>query len=278
MLRFVKTVSLLSLLLAFSSIFATTFKISPLSPSYQRQLEQKGLWKPSCPVTLERLRDVTVSYFDFKGKRHDNGHIIVLDVAAPSTLAIFKSLYRQRFPIHKIRPSSDYDGDDMRSMNDNNTSAFNCRPVTGKPNVVSIHSYGLSFDVNPLNNPYIRFATDGSGKAQVLPYQSIEYVNRYVKRTGMIELVVKYFERNGFFVWYGKHINPIDYQHFQPPRWEAQLLAVMTPKDGKRLFQIVKSKYRQASRIKDEEASKMIKLYRNNSKKFLRTFENNYLR
>jgi hypothetical protein len=47
-----------------------------------------------------------------------------------------------------------YDADDDRSMEANNTSAFNCRPITGGT-AWSNHSYGRAIDVNPVQNPYI---------------------------------------------------------------------------------------------------------------------------
>lgn len=40
-------------------------------------------------------------------------------------------------------------------MEANNTSAFNCRDVTGKPWVFSRHNYGGAIDINPIQNPYI---------------------------------------------------------------------------------------------------------------------------
>ena len=45
-------------------------------------------------------------------------------------------------------------GDDYGSMAAGNTSAFNCRDVTGRPGVRSPHSYGRSLDVNTWENPY----------------------------------------------------------------------------------------------------------------------------
>ena len=45
-------------------------------------------------------------------------------------------------------------GDDYASMAAGNTSAFNCRDVTGRPGVRSPHSWGRSLDVNTWENPY----------------------------------------------------------------------------------------------------------------------------
>ena len=46
-----------------------------------------------------------------------------------------------------------YNADDELSMPANNTSAFNCRAITGT--AVVHHAYGRAIDLNPLHNPYI---------------------------------------------------------------------------------------------------------------------------
>jgi hypothetical protein len=45
-------------------------------------------------------------------------------------------------------------GNDYASMRHDNTSAFNCRWVTGNPGVRSPHSYGYAVDINTWENPY----------------------------------------------------------------------------------------------------------------------------
>ena len=54
--------------------------------------------------------------------------------------------------------SSDYGGDDDRSMAADNTSAYNCRRVAGSDRW-SDHAYGAAIDINPVENPYLH---DGS--------------------------------------------------------------------------------------------------------------------
>ena len=44
---------------------------------------------------------------------------------------------------------------DIAAMKADNTSAFNCRPVTGNPYRVSQHSYGNAIDINTVRNPYV---------------------------------------------------------------------------------------------------------------------------
>ena len=51
-------------------------------------------------------------------------------------------------------PIEAYGGDDFRSIEADNTSAFNCRPATGSSNW-SEHAYGRAIDLDPLENPYV---------------------------------------------------------------------------------------------------------------------------
>jgi hypothetical protein len=57
-----------------------------------------------------------------------------------------------------MRPADDFGGDDERSMLADNTSAFNCRQVPGTT-VWSQHAYGLAVDLNPFENPEVRYGT-----------------------------------------------------------------------------------------------------------------------
>lgn len=68
----------------------------------------------------------------------------------------FKYLARARFPIASMVPIVAYGWDDVRSMAANNTSGFNYRYKMGNPDDLSLHAYGLAFDINPLWNPYHR--------------------------------------------------------------------------------------------------------------------------
>ena len=44
-------------------------------------------------------------------------------------------------------------GSDLAAMRADNTSAFNCRTVTGNPYRLSQHSYGNAIDINTVRNP-----------------------------------------------------------------------------------------------------------------------------
>jgi hypothetical protein len=192
--------------------------IKPLTAEYQQRLIKEKLYTPDCPIPLSRLRKVTVSYVDFEGKEHDDGKLIVQDIVAENTLMIFNELKQQKFPIRKIKLTSDYHGDDEASMEDDNTSAFNCRKNTTHPNEYSLHAYGLAIDINPLENPYVGFSKTYPGQAIVLPKNATEYVNRIYHTPGSTESIVSIFAKYGFTEWGGYWRDRIDYQHFQAHR------------------------------------------------------------
>ena len=125
-------------------------------------------------------------------------------------VSVFHELYDQGFPIARMNLVDDFQGSDDRSMEANNTSAFNCRAVTGRPGVWSQHSYGGAIDINPVQNPYI------SSGGTVLPSAGAEYVDRSRRAPGMIhatDCTVQAFADIGWY-WGGAWTSPKDYQHF----------------------------------------------------------------
>jgi hypothetical protein len=163
-------------------------------------------WRPGCPVPLSGLRYVTVTYRGFDGAAH-TGELVVAASAASDVIGVFAQLYEAGFPIASMRLVDDFGGDDNASMAADNTSAFNCRAVTGGTGF-SQHSYGTAIDVNPRENPYVRGST-------VLPPSGAPYVSR-PNLPGVIhagDVVVRAFAAIGWS-WGGDWANPIDYQHF----------------------------------------------------------------
>jgi poly-gamma-glutamate synthesis protein (capsule biosynthesis protein) len=110
-----------------------------------------------------------------------------------------------------------YGGDDRRSMNADNTSAFNCRFVAGRPGVWSQHAFGRAIDINPVQNPYV---TPGridppNGRR----YAAIDRSRTAPDRQGVIrsgDLVVASFTRIGW-EWGGYWVSSKDYQHVAAP-------------------------------------------------------------
>ena len=114
--------------------------------------ELGATWRPGCPVEPGRLRRVNVDHIGFDGQTH-RGELIVHEDLVPDVIAIFEQLYRLGYPVEKIRTVDHYsDADDELSMEDNNTSAFNCRTIPGT-NEWSPHAYGRAIDLNPLAQP-----------------------------------------------------------------------------------------------------------------------------
>ena len=93
-------------------------------------------YRPGCPVPPSRLRMVHVSYLGFDGREHI-GRIVVAANRTWQIIAVFHSLYLQRFPIASMRTDGRLRGSDAASMAANNTSAFNCRAVTGRFQLVA---------------------------------------------------------------------------------------------------------------------------------------------
>lgn len=143
----------------------------------------------------------------------------MLDAVAEQVKELFSTLIKKSFPINKSLLMENYQGDDKAAMDDNNTSAFNGRPITGGTSW-SKHAYGVAIDINPLQNPYISF--NDNGTAKILPTASTEsFINRNnsrpgkEQRLGMAEEVVDIFAQHGFLIWGGDWNSPIDYQHFE---------------------------------------------------------------
>lgn len=166
-------------------------------------------WRPGCPVGPDQLRLVSVSYVGFDGRSHQ-GELVVADAVANDVSEIFGDLYAARFPIERMETVDRYDADDDRSMAADNTSAFNCRPITGGTEW-SNHSYGRAIDINTVRNPYI--ARSGA----VSPPDGAPYADRMRKDPGMIhpdDAAVRAFNGRSWD-WGGGWSAPIDYQHFE---------------------------------------------------------------
>jgi D-alanyl-D-alanine carboxypeptidase len=166
-------------------------------------------WHPGCPVDLNKLRLLELSYHGFDGRPH-HGRLIVNRRFDDEVIAVFKRLYRLDYPIRNMELIDRYGADDHRSMAADNTSAFNCRFVAGTHRW-SMHAYGLAIDLNPVENPYV------SG-AHVSPPQGEPYADRSRHARGMIhagDAVVKAFKRRASWEWLGDGSRSYrDYQHF----------------------------------------------------------------
>lgn len=165
-------------------------------------------WHPGCPVPLEDLRAVELTYWGMDDAAH-TGTIVVHHDAAAAVSAAFAQLYAIGFPLTSVEPIEGFDGDDDSSTAADNTSGFNCRPVEGTTRW-SMHAFGRAVDLNPCRNPYVR--SDGSVKL----VECRRFADRDLGEPGMIhagDLVVAAFAQQGWG-WGGQWRSSRDYQHF----------------------------------------------------------------
>jgi hypothetical protein len=186
-----------------------TFSASRLGPATRRRVTGSS-WRPGCPVPLSGLRLLRIGYRGFDGRDHV-GRMIVGASAVPAIRGAFETLFRAQFPIRRMRLVDDYGGSDFRSIEADNTSAFNCRPATGSTRF-SEHAYGRAVDINPIENPYVY--TNGTTTHPA----SRPFLDRSRHRRGMAfrgGVLVRAFASVGWG-WGGNWRPPsaTDYQHF----------------------------------------------------------------
>jgi hypothetical protein len=177
----------------------------PVTPVLARRTSLA--WFPGCPVGLDDLRLLEVSFWGFDDRPH-TGRLVVNASVADDVVLAFRDLFAARFPIEEMRLVTKADLDAPPTGDGNVTAAYACRPVRGSTQW-SAHAYGLAVDVNPFMNPY----RDGD---LVLPELASAYLDRGWRRPGMIFAdgpVVRAFERVGW-TWGGTFRSVLDLHHF----------------------------------------------------------------
>ena len=156
---------------------------------------------------LEEQALLNVVYIGYDQKIH-KGQLVCNQSVVDELKNIFAELYQLKFPINSIRPISEFDFDDNRSMELNNTTCFDYRLKIRK-NGWSQHALGTAIDINPLQNPFVHHQ-------QTLP----ENHNPELK-TGTISFndsigkkVIAVFKAHGW-KWGGNWANSKDYMHFE---------------------------------------------------------------
>ncbi|MFD2078938.1 LGFP repeat-containing protein [Actinopolymorpha cephalotaxi] len=164
-------------------------------------------YRSGCPVPPSGLRIMTVPFRSFNGDDHLGRIVLRADVVS-AIRTVFRYAHANGWVIRKVYPVDKYRGSDEASMAADNTSAFNCRKVTGNPYKLSQHSYGNAIDLNTFENPYVT-------ASQVYPPGSATYLDRGNVRPGMIvrgDPVERTFRGLGW-PWGARWAYP-DYQHF----------------------------------------------------------------
>ena len=208
---------LLILFTLHSSLFtlvvsAQEFSSQPIPDSVFQRMQGRS-WPEGCTIRRADLRYLRLSHYDAEKRQHV-GEMVCNKVIADDLLDIFRELYRQQYPIQRIRLIDDYDASDERSMRDNNSSCFCYRRISGTTKL-SKHAQGMAVDINTLYNPYVR--TGKNGRRIVEPATATKYVDRRKSFPYKIvkgDLLHRLFLQHGF-KWGGSWRTMKDWQHFE---------------------------------------------------------------
>lgn len=173
-----------------------------IDSDYSRNAALKGA---EIPDDIKRdLVILTVQYYSFDKRLHQ-GQLVINKELSNDLTKIFNTIKQKRFPVAKVIPIVRYNWNDEKSMEDNNTSAFNYRFIAGTKKL-SNHSYGTAIDINPLFNPYIRKDLHQPKGTEYNP-----------EKPGTItenSFLIREFKKLGW-EWGGEWKDRKDYQHFE---------------------------------------------------------------
>ena len=170
-------------------------------------------FKHNCTIKRTELRYLHLLHYTIDG-HIKLGEMICHKDVSDDLISIFRQLFDAKYPIERMKLIDDYNADDVKSMNHNNTTCFNYRVVAGSKKL-SNHSMGKAVDINPLYNPYVKRRADGSYK--INPETGRKYANRsrnFKYKIDKDDLAYRLFTKHGFR-WGGNYRSLKDYQHFE---------------------------------------------------------------
>ena len=188
--------------------FDSMFTIDTISDSTLNRMIGKS-YPEGCEVAIDDLRYLIIPHYDGKGYIQI-GELICNKEVADDFIYLFRELFKHKYPIEQMRLIDNYDGDDTKSMEANNTSAFNYRVISGTDKL-SRHAYGMAIDINPLYNPCVR-------DSNVSPAAGERFADRTKQHKYMLtinDLVYKILHDELGFTWGGDWENCKDYQHYE---------------------------------------------------------------
>ena len=189
------------------------FYYEAISDNLRRYITGISYPDADAEISLDELRYVHIWHYNFDGEPAE-GELICNEAIAQDLVEIFYELYRNEYQLEQVLLIDEFDGDDISSMEANNTSCFNYRPIQDSTKL-SKHALGLAVDINPLYNPYITYNSDGT--EEVSPVSGSAYADRSTSFSYKIDesdLCYKLFIQHGF-TWGGNWNSCKDYQHFQ---------------------------------------------------------------
>ncbi len=192
------------------------FKAEAISPELLARMRQGGSLPEGCSIKPSSLSYLRVLHYNFKGEIQ-MGELVCCKSIAADLLKVFTELYRNKYPIEKMFLVDNYGASDQRSMEDNNTSCFCFRRVSRSARL-SKHAQGLAVDINPLNNPCVKY--DAQGRILRIEPDTPESRKYAQKRPTLAhainrnDICYKTFRKYGF-TWGGLWRSKKDYQHFE---------------------------------------------------------------
>lgn len=173
--------------------------------AFSNEITKDYLYKEGVPKEISsEITLAQVEYIDYNGNYRE-GIIVVNKKVAKEVVEIFQEIKKSGFQIEKIIPISEYNWDDDKSMEDNNTSGYNYRFVANTKKL-SNHSFGIAIDINPRYNPMIV-------KDRISPLNG-SYSNQNKGTITSESEIVKIFKKRGW-KWGGDYKTLKDYQHFE---------------------------------------------------------------
>lgn len=233
---------------SFSAAWASTppfhSSILPLSSETQKIMLAHKIWFEGCPVPLNDLRMVSVSYYDFN-QASRTGNLILHKQTAPIAVDVFSVLYQRKFPIAQLDTMIASQSNWKLAEEKNTSYGFLCREKKSleqekKPREKLFHqeSYGNVITLNPVQNPSIkrkkkhhslsrwclffhsRSECDDKSSTissiMIFPMSGMLALNRNIALKGMVEPIVSIFLKQGF-VWSGQQTDSIGWGKFVHP-------------------------------------------------------------
>ncbi len=188
------------------------FAASEIDDSTFSRMRGKS-YKSGCTIARSDLRYVKVLHYTAEEKIM-TGEIVCHKSISNDLVEIFRALFNAKYPIERMVLVDEYDADDLRSMEANNTSCFNFRHVEGSK-TLSNHSRGTAIDINPLYNPCVTRRRNGT--TSVSPASGKKYADRtktFDYKIDTADMCYREFIKHGF-TWGGNWRSKKDYQHFE---------------------------------------------------------------
>jgi hypothetical protein len=188
--------------------FDSIFRVEEITDSTLQRMKGKS-YPENCEIAVDDLRYLIIPHYDGNGAIRI-GELVCNKKVSGAFIYLFKELFKHKFPIERMELVDNYDGDDHRSMEVNNTSAFNYRFVKGTDEL-SQHAFGMAIDINPLYNPCVR-------ETGVSPKEGEAYADRTIPIKYMLhrgDIVYKILHDKFGFTWGADFENCIDYQHYE---------------------------------------------------------------